>query len=82
MIVGMCLGWAWGVATMKAALAIRSDVEVTALNQRLQEQASATANSTGKDVGVVTQELLFDGFALDTRVTAIYFLLTCVFITS
>lgn len=80
MIVGMCLGWAWGTAVMKAALPARSDEVLTALNQRLQQETSALVNSTGRHSELIMQELLFDGFALDTRVTAVYFVLICVFI--
>jgi Putative ER transporter, 6TM, N-terminal len=82
MIIGMALGWAWGVISMKAALATRSSAET---NARLQQLAAATRGhqtnteqATGQSA--YTQILIYDGFMLDTRVSATYFCMLGLFI--
>ena len=77
LIVGMALGWAWGVIAMKAALAARPAAETQAKLQALAHQAASIANSTGQSVTVVEQELLYSGWMLDARVSAVYFCLIC-----
>ncbi|GAD99554.1 hypothetical protein PVAR5_8269 [Paecilomyces variotii No. 5] len=80
LMLGILLAWAWGVIVMKAALAARPGIETQAKLQALQHQAITTANSTGQSPQVVAQVLVYDGYMLDTRVTAVYFCLLCLFI--
>lgn len=77
LFVGMAIGWAWGVITMKAALAARPAAEKQAKLQALGKLAYSEANSTGQSVGVVEELLLFNGFMLDARVSAVYICLIC-----
>ncbi|KAJ0150060.1 Amino-acid permease GAP5 [Fusarium oxysporum f. sp. albedinis] len=48
LLLGMCLAWCWGLLTMKAALATRSDAETQAKLQALQQQAEEIAKTTGQ----------------------------------
>lgn len=80
LLLGMCLAWAWGLLSMKAALAVRPDDETQALLQSLQQQAATIGNQTGQSPAAIAQELIYDGFMLDARVIAIYFVMCCVFI--
>lgn len=80
LIIGMGLGWAWGVIVMKAALAVRPLAETEAKLHALGEQAYAQANATGQNIAIVEKELLFSGWMLDARVTAVYFPLLCLLI--
>jgi len=80
LILGMATGWAWGVITMKAALAARPAAETQARLQALGQQAYSQANSTGQAVAVVEEELLYSGFMLDARVTAVYYCLICLMV--
>lgn len=77
LVLGMAVGWAWGVIAMKAALAARPAAETNAKLQALGQAAYAQANSTGQPVASVQQILIYEGWMLDTRVTAIYFSLIC-----
>ncbi|KAJ5919738.1 hypothetical protein N7454_009573 [Penicillium verhagenii] len=77
LILGMAWGWVWGVITMKAALAARPAAETQARLQALGQQAYSQANSTGQSVTLVEEELLYSGFMLDARVSAVYFCLIC-----
>ncbi|KAJ5908322.1 hypothetical protein N7495_001004 [Penicillium taxi] len=77
LIVGMAFGWTWGVIAMKAAQAARPSAETQASLQALGELASKQANATGQSVAVVEQELIYNGFMLDARVTAVYFCIIC-----
>lgn len=79
-MLGICLAWAWGVIVMKAALAARPDSDTQARLQALQQAVVSRANATGEAVPAIQQELIFDGFMLDARVTVIYFVLLCLFI--
>lgn len=65
---------------MKAALAARPDAQTQAQLQALQQAIVTRVNATGESAPAVQQELIFDGFMLDTRVTVIYFVLVCLFI--
>lgn len=65
---------------MKAALAARPDAQTQAQLQALQQAIVSRVNATGESAPAVQQELIFDGFMLDTRVTVIYFVLICLFI--
>ncbi|KAF7596984.1 hypothetical protein BBP40_011350 [Aspergillus hancockii] len=80
LFIGICLAWAWGVITMKAALAARPAAETQARLATLQQTAVAHANATGLPAASVAQKLIFDGYMLDTRVTAITYCLLCTFI--
>lgn len=80
LILGMALGWAWGVIAMKAAQAARPAIETQARLQLLGQTAYATANATGESLAAVQQVLVYSGFMLDARVTAVYYCLIAVFI--
>ncbi|KAE8345123.1 hypothetical protein BDV24DRAFT_171062 [Aspergillus arachidicola] len=80
LFIGICLAWAWGVITMKAAYAARPAADTQARLASLQQTAIAQANATGTATASVTQQLIYDGYMLDTRVTAITFCLICTFI--
>ncbi|KAG6003381.1 hypothetical protein E4U43_000926 [Claviceps pusilla] len=80
LLLGMCLAWAWGLLTMKAAFAVRSESEMQSLRQSLQQQVAVVVNQTGQPPALVTSELVFDGFFLDAPVVAIYYVMCCVFI--
>lgn len=71
-ILGMALGWVWGVITQKAALATRPSSETNARLAQLAQQAQTT--------GTPVTNLIFQGFMLDTRVTVTYFCMICFFI--
>lgn len=78
--IGVGLGWAWGVISMKAALAARPPAETQAKLQALGQTAYVQANATGQPIAAVAQTLIFDGWMLDTHVSAIYFCLGCLLI--
>jgi hypothetical protein len=82
LLIGMLLGWAWGVITMKAALATRSQAETNARLQQLKQAGSQNTTNTeqasGQDAYIAT--LIFDGFMLDTRISVTYFCMLCLFI--
>ena len=80
MLVGMCVAWAWGLATMKAAQAARPVAELNTLLAALMQQAGAQAKTSGQSPLVEATMLVNDGFLLDTRVTTVYFVMGCVFI--
>ncbi|KAI4735590.1 hypothetical protein E4T50_13891 [Aureobasidium sp. EXF-12298] len=77
MILGMALGWAWGVITMKAAQATRPQAETQA---RLQALGAQAARNTGPTPYPAAQILIFNGFMLDTRITVTFFCMLCLFI--
>ncbi|KAH8897286.1 hypothetical protein GQ53DRAFT_743052 [Thozetella sp. PMI_491] len=79
---GLALGWAWGVITMKAALATRPQAD---LNARLLELAKSMPQNTtnvGQASGQTTyaQIAIYEGFMLDTRVTVTYFCMIGLFV--
>ncbi|KAJ5148667.1 Brefeldin A sensitivity protein-related domain of unknown function DUF2421, partial [Penicillium atrosanguineum] len=80
LIFGMALGWAWGLIAMKAAMAARPAAETQARVQALGQTAYSQANSTGQSVSFVEQELVYSGFMLDARVSAVYFCLICLMV--
>lgn len=80
LVIGMAVGWAWGVITMKAALAARPSAETQARLQALGQTAQSQANSTGQPIASVQQVLIYDGWMLDARVTTVYFCLICLLI--
>lgn len=80
-ILGMALGWAWGVVTMKAALATRpsadTNAQLAALSQTVASAAAAGQKNTSNPAAssgqsVYAQQLIFDGYMLDARVAATY----------
>ncbi|OOQ91162.1 hypothetical protein PEBR_01212 [Penicillium brasilianum] len=77
LILGMSLGWGWGVIAMKAALAARPAADTQAKLQALGQHAYSVANSTGQPVATIQQQLIYEGWMLDARVTAVYFCLIC-----
>ncbi|KAJ5836504.1 Brefeldin A sensitivity protein-related protein [Penicillium robsamsonii] len=80
LVIGMALGWGWGVVVMKAAMAARPAAETQARLQALGQAAYSQANATGRPVAAVQQELVYTGWMLDSRVTAVYYCLICLFI--
>jgi hypothetical protein len=80
LILGMALGWAWGVIAMKAALAARPAAETNAQLQALGQEAYSISNSTGQPLASVQQVLVYEGWMLDVRVSVIYFSLICLMV--
>ncbi|EED82525.1 predicted protein [Postia placenta Mad-698-R] len=66
-VLGVCLGWAFGAAAMHAALAARSQ---TLLRAALQKEAQSTAGLANPDA--LFQASIFEGVFLDTRSSAIF----------
>jgi len=81
-ILGLSLGWAWGVITMKAALAARPAEDLNARLLELQRLAPTNTTNVQQASGQSTyqQIQIFNGFMLDTRVTVVYFCMTSLFI--
>ena len=80
LVIGVCLAWAWGVIVMEAALAARPDSETQAKLQALQQEVISQVKATGQSASFVQRKIIYDGFMLDSRVTAVYFVLICLFI--
>ncbi|KIW35967.1 uncharacterized protein PV06_11729 [Exophiala oligosperma] len=82
MVVGMAAAWAWGVISMKAALATRPAAETNARLAQLVAQATRQQTNTEQTTGqsTYTQVLIFEGFMLDTRVTITYFCMIGLFV--
>lgn len=82
MVFGMCLGWAWGVISMKAALATRPAAETNAKLAQLGAAAQAQVPNAEQSSGqaAYTQVLIFEGFMLDPRVVITYFCMIGLFI--
>lgn len=80
LLIGMCLAWAWGLLTMKAALAARPDSQTQALVQKLQQQAITQSQNSGDSVSWTKEKLIRDGFMLDARVTVTFYVMSCIFI--
>lgn len=77
LIFGMAFGWAWGVITMLAAQAARPAAETQAKLQALGQQAYQQANSTGQPIALVERDMVYNGFMLDARVSAVFFCMIC-----
>ncbi|KIW40722.1 uncharacterized protein PV06_07899 [Exophiala oligosperma] len=73
-LVGMCLAWAWGVISMKAALSTRPAADLQRQYQTLQESIPPNSPSTFLQVAI------FEGYMLDTRVTITYFCMIGLFV--
>ncbi|KZZ95475.1 hypothetical protein AAL_04706 [Moelleriella libera RCEF 2490] len=80
LLLGMCLAWAWGLLSMKAAFAARPDADTQALLSSLQQQAATIANQTGQPAAAVAQQLVYEGHMLDARVVVVFFVMSCAFI--
>ncbi|KAF7561096.1 hypothetical protein G7046_g3044 [Stylonectria norvegica] len=76
-LLGLTSGWAWGVITMKAALAARPAAETKARYGALLQMAQSQ-NTTSPTLYVQTQ--IYNGYMLDTRVTLVYFGMMGVFL--
>ncbi|KAE8153056.1 hypothetical protein BDV25DRAFT_45189 [Aspergillus avenaceus] len=80
LFIGICLAWGWGAIVTKAALAARPDADTQARLTSLQQTAATQANQTGLPAANIAQKLVFDGYMLDARVTAVTYCLICLFI--
>jgi hypothetical protein len=80
MLLGMCTAWAWGILTMYCAQAVRSDAEMAAKMESLNQLAAEAAQRTGETVAWEAQGLGNEGYLLDTRVTVVYFVMCSFFI--
>ncbi|PYI05946.1 hypothetical protein BO78DRAFT_419262 [Aspergillus sclerotiicarbonarius CBS 121057] len=80
LFVGICLAWAWGVITMKAAQAARPAAETQAKVAALQQLAVSQAQNSTYSATEIAQRLVYDGYMLDARVTAVTFCLICTFV--
>lgn len=82
LLFGMCLAWAWGLATMRAAQAVRDPAEYAmklgALNNMTAQIAQSPGNTKAR--ADIVRELVYNGFVLDARVTAVYYVMGCAFI--
>ncbi|KAG6901993.1 hypothetical protein C0995_005793 [Termitomyces sp. Mi166 len=67
LVLGMCMGWAWGVAAMAAGLSVRSE----ALLAQQQQRAQASLVD-GIPQALQFQEFIFHGYFLDPRSSAVY----------
>lgn len=63
LLLGMCLAWAWGLLSMKAALSARPDDETRIKVQALQQAAvmRAGAGATKEEVQIAATNLVHDG---------------------
>lgn len=81
-VLGACLGWAWGTIAMKAALATRPAADLQAQYARLQQ--TNTRNTTNAQAAsgqaTYTQIAIYNGAMLDTRVSVTYFCMIGLFI--
>ncbi|KAJ3455793.1 hypothetical protein MRS44_017275 [Fusarium solani] len=80
LLLGMCLAWAWGLLTMKAAYAARPASTTQAQLAALKQQAVAMANQTGQTPAWEANALIHEGFMLDASVTVVFYVMGCVFI--
>ncbi|GEM12833.1 fusaric acid resistance-like protein [Rhodotorula toruloides] len=67
LVLGMCLGWAWGCAAMAAGLKARSQLILAAAVQRAQ---TSVASATNPDVAY--RATIFHGNFLDARSTVVF----------
>ncbi|KAI5463676.1 hypothetical protein BGZ63DRAFT_353656 [Mariannaea sp. PMI_226] len=80
LLLGMSIAWCWGLLAMKIALAARPDFDTKEALQHLKEAAISHANQTGQSVKWEAQVLVHKGIMLDARVTAVFYVLCCIFI--
>ncbi|KAG5725819.1 hypothetical protein E4T56_gene2441 [Termitomyces sp. T112] len=67
LLLGMCMGWAWGVAAMAAGLSVRSQ---TLLAQ--QQHRAQTSLVDGIPQALQFQKFVFEGYFLDPRSSAVF----------
>lgn len=80
LLFGMCVAWAWGLATMKAALAARSAEETQRLLGETGRIAAQQAQQTGNSPAFEAQVVIHNGIFLNAKVTTIFYVMGCVFI--
>ena len=80
LFIGICLAWAWGVITMKAAQAARPAADTQAKMAALQQTAVSQAQNSTYSATEIAQRLVYEGYMLDARVTAVTFCLICTFV--
>lgn len=78
--LGMFLAWGWGSIVMKAAYAARPASDYQAQLQHLEQVASQRANQSGLPVATEVQALVYEGYMLDARVSAVFLVLGILFI--
>ncbi|KLP14067.1 membrane protein [Fusarium fujikuroi] len=80
--VGLALGWAWGVITMKAALATRPLADLQQRYAELQQSMPQNTTNVDQASGQATyqQIAIYEGFMLDTRVSVTYFCMMGLFV--
>jgi hypothetical protein len=78
--LGMLLAWGWGSIVMKAAYAARPTADYQAQLQQMQQIASQRANQSGLPVATEAQALVYEGYMLDARVSAVFLVLGIFFI--
>ncbi|KAJ5909725.1 hypothetical protein N7504_004368 [Penicillium tannophilum] len=80
LLLGMCLAWAWGLITMKAALAARPSSQTRAMIEKLNHQVMLESQGSDKSVSWITEKLIHEGFMLDARVTVVFYVMSCIFV--
>ncbi|GJP90533.1 hypothetical protein CBS76997_5878 [Aspergillus niger] len=80
LFIGICLAWAWGVITMKAAQAARPAADTQAKMAALQQTAVSQAQNSTYSATEIAQRLVYEGYMLDARVTTVTFCLICTFV--
>lgn len=71
-VVGCCLGWAWGAAGMAAALRARDQVFLAQQLQRTQSDVAGATNPEGE-----YQRIIFQGRFLDPKSSAVFGVFLC-----
>ncbi|EED12637.1 conserved hypothetical protein [Talaromyces stipitatus ATCC 10500] len=78
--LGMLLAWGWGVIVMKAAYAARPASVYQAQLQHMQQVATQRANQSGLPVATEARALVYEGYMLDARVSAVFLVLGILFV--
>ncbi|KAG6826906.1 hypothetical protein H0H93_016017, partial [Arthromyces matolae] len=68
LLLGMCVGWAWGAAAMAAGLSVRNQALLAQQQQRVQ----ASIVNNGIPATVQYQIFIFKGYFLDPGVSAVW----------
>ncbi|PCD46669.1 hypothetical protein AU210_002070 [Fusarium oxysporum f. sp. radicis-cucumerinum] len=76
-MLGVTTAWGWGLITMKAALATRSDAHT---QSRLAELQRMAASQNATDPHIFAKVKILNGFMLDLNVTATYFCMICLYL--
>jgi hypothetical protein len=81
-IIGLALGWLWGVITMKAALAARPQADLEnqygLMQQSLPQNTTNVVQASGQSQ--YTQIAIYDGYMLDVRVSVVYYCMIGLFV--